>query len=99
MDVAKVDRMLHMLQWLYTYVTNVCSQCFIYFSDICCKCVYLDVAYVSHICCNCFIQMLLVFAIVFKCFQVFLQVFRTYIASVLAVSDVCCMCFIWILQK
>jgi len=25
------------------------------FSDICCKCVYLDVAYVSHICCKCFI--------------------------------------------
>jgi hypothetical protein len=39
-------QMLHMLQWLYTYVANSCSECFIVFSDICCKCVYLDVAYV-----------------------------------------------------
>jgi hypothetical protein len=43
-----------MLQWLYTYVVNFCFQCFIYFSDVYCKCVYLDVAYVSHICCKCF---------------------------------------------
>jgi hypothetical protein len=30
-DVVKVYlRMLHMLQWLYTYVSIVCSKCFIY---------------------------------------------------------------------
>jgi hypothetical protein len=29
MNVAKVDRMLHMLQWLYMYIAKVCSQCFI----------------------------------------------------------------------
>jgi hypothetical protein len=40
------------------YVASVCSKCFIYFSDSCCKCVYLDVSYVSHICCKCFIWML-----------------------------------------
>jgi hypothetical protein len=40
--------MLHMLQWLHTYVASVYSQCFIcFFSDVCCKRVYLDVAYVS----------------------------------------------------
>jgi hypothetical protein len=61
-----------MLQWLYMYVANVYFQCFICFLDICCKCVYLDVAYVSCICCKCFIWMLCIFAIVFKCFQVFL---------------------------
>jgi hypothetical protein len=37
LDVAKVDRMLHMLQWLYTHVARVCSKCFICFSDVCCK--------------------------------------------------------------
>jgi hypothetical protein len=39
-------------------VTNVSSV----FSDVCCKCVYLDVAYVSHICCMYFIWMLQMFA-------------------------------------
>jgi hypothetical protein len=31
----------------------------LFFSNVRCKCVYLDVAYVSHICCKCFIWMLL----------------------------------------
>jgi hypothetical protein len=31
-------------------ISNVSSV----FSDVCCKCIYLDVAYVSHICCKCF---------------------------------------------
>ena len=39
--------------------------------DVCCKCVYLDVAYISHICCKYFILMLCMFAMIFKCFQVF----------------------------
>jgi hypothetical protein len=29
--------MLHILQWLYMHVASVCSKCFIYFSDVCCK--------------------------------------------------------------
>ena len=48
--------MLHMLQWLYTYVANIYSKCFIYFFDICCKCVphmlhvfYVDVAYILQL--------------------------------------------------
>jgi hypothetical protein len=35
-----------MLQWLYTYVAIDCLQCFICFSNVCYKRVYLDVAYV-----------------------------------------------------
>jgi hypothetical protein len=72
MDVAKVDRNI-------AYVAMVAHVCckrlfpmFHLFSYICCKCVYLDVAYISHICCEYFIWMLRMFAVVFKCFQVFL---------------------------
>jgi hypothetical protein len=73
-----------MLQWLYTYVVNLCSQCSIYFLDVCCKCVYLDVAYASHIYCKYFIWMLHMFAMVFKCF---FSVFAI-------VSHSCLKCFI-----
>ena len=38
-----------MLQSLYTFVASVCSKYFICLSDVCCKCVYLDVTYVLHI--------------------------------------------------
>ena len=43
---------LHMIQWLYMYVASVCSKCLVCFSDVYCKCVYLDVVYVSHMCCK-----------------------------------------------
>jgi hypothetical protein len=72
-----------MLQWLYTYVTSFCS-CFICFLDVCCRCVYLNVAYVSHICCKCFIWMLYsgVFVSVSDaCFKCFICL-QTYVASV-----------------
>jgi hypothetical protein len=61
LDVAKVDLVLHMLQWLYTYVASVCIKCF-----SCFKCMlqvfYLDVAYVvlglytyvASVCFKCF---------------------------------------------
>jgi hypothetical protein len=52
MDVVKVDRDV-------AYVVMVVH--------LCCKCLYLDVAYVSYICCKCFIWMLHVFVIFFKC--------------------------------
>jgi hypothetical protein len=71
--------MLHMLQWLYTYVVSSCSQCFICFSDVCCKCVYLDVAYV-------FAHMMQVFYLdvsyVYNGFKCFSGVFAS-------VSDAC----------
>jgi hypothetical protein len=52
------------------------------FPDVCCKCIYLNVAYVSHICCKCFVYMLHMFYLVSECFQVFLQVFHMHISSV-----------------
>jgi hypothetical protein len=65
-------------------ISNVSSV----FSDVCCKCVYLDVAYVSHICCKCFTHMLQVFylhvAYVNNDFQVFFA----------SVSDACFKYFI-----
>jgi hypothetical protein len=65
-----------MLQWLYTYVTNVSSQCFSVFLDVCCKCVYLDIAYVSHICSKYFIWMLHTCCNDFQAFDVFFHVFE-----------------------
>ena len=76
---------------LQTSAPNVSSV----FSDVCCKCVYLDVAYVSHICCKFFIWMLHIVAMVFQGFYVFLSVLdacfkrficlQTYVASVIYV--------------
>jgi hypothetical protein len=46
--------MLHMSQWLYTYVANVCSKCFTCFRRML-QVFYLDVAYaavVIYICCK-----------------------------------------------
>jgi hypothetical protein len=34
-----------MLQLLYMYIASFCSNVSSVFSDVCCKCVYLDVAY------------------------------------------------------
>jgi hypothetical protein len=55
LDVAKVDLMLHMLQWLYMCVASIYFKCF-----SCFKCMlqvfYLDVTYVIvaiHVCCKC----------------------------------------------
>jgi len=67
-DVAKIDRDVAFVGM----VVHVCCKCLspmfhLFFSDVCCKCVYVDVIYVSHICCKCFIWMLRMFAIVFKC--------------------------------
>jgi hypothetical protein len=55
LDVAKVDLVLHMLQWLYIYISSVCSKCFSCFKCILQVCLF-DVAYVAlaiHICCKC----------------------------------------------
>jgi hypothetical protein len=46
------------------------------------KCVYLNVVYVLHICYKCFISILHMFAMVFKYFHVFLQLFHTHVSSV-----------------
>ena len=62
---------------LQAFVLNVSSI----FSDVCCKCVYLDVAYVLQVCCKCFIWMLRMF------YSGFSYVFAS-------VSDACFKCFI-----
>jgi hypothetical protein len=54
-----------MLQLLYTYVANICPNISSVFSDVCCKCVYLDVVYISHIYCKYFIWMFAWYSIVF----------------------------------
>jgi hypothetical protein len=79
------------MQMFPRHVASVCFECFrcmfhLCFSDACCKCVYLDVAYVPHICCMCFIWM---FAYGFNGFQVFSEAcfkcfncLQTYVAIV-----------------
>jgi hypothetical protein len=55
MDVAKIV-------WDIAYVVMAIDVCckrlfqmfYLCFSDISCKCVYLNIAYVSYICCKCF---------------------------------------------
>jgi hypothetical protein len=71
-----------MLQCCTRMFASVCSHYFICFLDICCKCVYLDIAYVSHICCKCFIWMLRMFVMIFKYFWMFLQVVQIHVSSV-----------------
>ena len=88
-----------MLQWLYTYVANVCSKCFICLFRRNLQVFYLNVTYVSRICYKCFIWRLHMLAMTFKYFLGVLQVFQMYVASVLSVPDVCCKCFIWMMQK
>jgi hypothetical protein len=55
MDIIKVDRDVAYV----AMVVHVCCKASVpnvlfVFSDVRCKCVYLDVAYVSHICCKYF---------------------------------------------
>ena len=69
-DVAKVDRDAAYV----AMVMHVCCKLLfpmfhLFFLDVYCKYVYLDVAYVSHICYKCFIWILCMFVMVFKCFS------------------------------
>jgi hypothetical protein len=55
LDVAKIDLVLHMLQWLYIYIASVCFKCFSY-SKRMLQVFYIDVVYIAlpiHICCKC----------------------------------------------
>jgi hypothetical protein len=84
-DVVKIN-------WDVVYVAMVVHVCckgllpifHLCFLDAYCKCVYLDVVYVSHICCMYFIWIFHMFAMVFKCFHVFFQVFHKHVSSVLS---------------
>jgi hypothetical protein len=75
-DVAKVE-----MDIAYVAYTRLLQASVLFvFSDVCCKCFYLDVTYVSHIClqvflsgcCTCFAM----------AFQVFSQVFQTHVSCV-----------------
>ena len=93
-----------MLQWLYMYVASVYLQCFICFSDVCCKCAYLDAAYVSHICCKSMFEifqpfqsyvaisifMLQVATVLSRCCICFTHMLQVYVLNVSFASDVCC---------
>jgi hypothetical protein len=89
-DVAKVDWdvahvlmaihmcfkcMLQMLHLFQTYVASVSYTCML-------QAYVSSVLGVSYICCKCFIWMLQMFAMVFKCFHVFSQVFQMFVSSV-----------------
>jgi hypothetical protein len=81
-DVAYVAMVC--TRMLQASVPNVSSV----FSDVRCKCVYLDVAYVSHVYCKCLIWKLHMFTIVFRCFfTCFCKCFRH-------MFQVCFICFL-----
>jgi hypothetical protein len=62
----------------------------LFFADIYCKCVYLNVACASHICC---MYVYLDVAYILE------WLFRALSGVSTSVSDVCCKCFIWMFQK
>jgi hypothetical protein len=80
---------------LLASIPNVSSA----FSDVCCKCAYLDVAYVSHICCKSMFEMFQLFQFLCcsKCFHVasckyfiyMLHMFHTHIVSVCSKYFIC----------
>jgi hypothetical protein len=63
LDIAKIDLVLHMLQWLYTYVASVCFKCFSY-SKCMLQVFYIDVVYVA-------LLYIYVASVCYKCFSYF----------------------------
>jgi hypothetical protein len=57
---------------------------FYLFSNVCCKCVYLDIAYIclTYMLQVFYLNVAYIFQWFFKCFQVFLQVFQTHVSCV-----------------
>jgi hypothetical protein len=56
MDFAKIDQDVAYVAMVVHLCCKRLSLMFhLFFSDICCKCIYLKVAYVSCICCKYFI--------------------------------------------
>jgi hypothetical protein len=85
-DIAKADRdVAYVAMVVYLCYKGLLPMFYLCFGDICCKCVYLDVAFVSHICCRHFICMLRIFAMIFKCFQKLFLVFQKHVSSVSSV--------------
>jgi hypothetical protein len=74
---------------LQSYVTNVLSV----FSDVYCKCVYLDVAYISHICCKYFyLDVAYISHICCKCFYLNVAYVCNDFQVFLGVSEACFKC-------
>jgi hypothetical protein len=67
-DVVKIDRDVAYVAMVVYVCCKLLFPMFHLFSDIYCKCVYLDVAYVSHIYCKCLIWMLCMFSNDFELF-------------------------------
>jgi hypothetical protein len=83
MDVAKADRdVAYVAIVVHACCKLLFSMFHLFFSDGCCECVYLDVAYVSHICCKFLPGCCVCFAMFFqvlcfcKCFRSTFQVFH-----------------------
>jgi hypothetical protein len=57
LDVSKVDLLLHMLQWLYTYVASECFKYFICFKHMLQLSYVVYVLMVIHVCCKCVFQL------------------------------------------
>ena len=80
-DVAKIDRdVAYVAMVVHVYCKPLFLMFHLFFRHILQVCLS-DVAYVSYICCKRFIWMLHVFAMIFKCFQVFLQLFQTHVSK------------------
>jgi hypothetical protein len=98
LDVTKVDLLLHMLQWLYTYVASVCFKCF-----SCLK--HMSQVYLSRycICCSDYTYILQVYVpnvshvsdLCCKRFIWMLHIFQTYVTSI---YSKCFICFRHMLQ-
>jgi hypothetical protein len=74
---------------LQAFVPNVLSV----FSDVCCKCVYLDVIYVSHINLQVFyLDVAYVFVVVPSVFRCFCKCFRCMFQVFDLLLNVCCKC-------
>jgi hypothetical protein len=90
--------MLHMLQWLYTYVASVfskCCSCFIWmlhmFVDL--QWLYTYVASVCFKCFTCFRRMLQVFCVLSRCCiccSGYTHMLQTYVSIVLVCCSRCC---------
>jgi hypothetical protein len=54
-DVAEVDRdVVYVAMVVHVCCKHLSPMFHLFFSYVCCKCVYLNVTFVSHICCRCF---------------------------------------------
>jgi hypothetical protein len=61
-DVAKIDRdVVHVAIVVHVCCKHLFQMFHLLFSDVCCKCAYLDVPCVSHICCKSIFEMFQLF--------------------------------------